>query len=150
MDPRDKLSRPKQAVADSGLSLLRRLPAYVYLSDLWRGRRVVEVGCGDGAGAAFLARGGAAHVLGLDRSPAQIDLARARQRAANLSFAVAELGALDLDDGAVDVVCVPVGAELARWPSFLEEARRVLGPDGCLLLSVPSADRPGGGSSGMS
>ena len=145
---RDKHSRPRQIVEESGPALLRRLPSYVYLSDLWLGRRVIEIGCGDGSGAAYLARSGAAQVLGLDRSPANIDLARARQRTANLGFAVADFGALNLEDDAVDVICVPAGAELARWANFLDEARRVLAPDGCIILSVPSSDR-GGATSGM-
>src|SRR5262249_51380026 len=120
-----------------------------YLSDLWRGRRVLEVGCGDGAAAAYLAKNGAAQVIGLDRSAQLVDLARARARSGNPSFAVADYAAIDLDDASVDVVCVPAGAELARWAAFLEEARRVLADDGCLVLSVPSADRAGA-VSGMS
>src|SRR5262249_22207987 len=147
MDPRDKHPRPRQTVSEAAPALLRRLPAYVYLSDLWEGRNVLEIGSGDGASAAYLARSGAAQVLGLDRVAQNVDLARARQRGTNLSFAaVADFAALDLDDRSVDVICVPSGGELARWPTFLDEARRVLAPDGCLILTVPSADRPGGGA----
>jgi len=148
MDPRDKHSRQRPAVAAAAQALLRRLPPYVYLTDLWHGRRVLEIGSGDGAGAAYLAKMGAAQVIGLDRSSREIDQTRARQRAPNLSFAVADFAALDLDDRSVDVIFVPNGAELARWPAFLDEARRVLVREGFLVLTVPSADRapsaPGG------
>src|SRR5262249_23593721 len=150
MDPRDKHSRPRHATGDGAVVALRRLPAYVYLADLFRGRHVLEVGCGDGAGAAHLARAGAASVIGLDRSVADVDLARARHRLVNLTFAVSDYAPLDLDDRAVDVICVPGGAELARWPTFLDEARRVLARDGRIVMTVPSADRAGAAPGGLS
>jgi len=145
---REKSSRPPFPAGRGGgdglRAALRRLPAYVYLEDILRGRHVLEVGCGDGHGAYHLARS-AASVIGLDRQATVIDAARARFRQTNLSFAVADFAAIDLGDEAVDVICVPHGEELARWPAFLDEARRVLARDGVLIVAGPSADRQGGG-----
>src|SRR5262249_54727545 len=148
---RDKHPRPRHAGGDTNAAAatLRRLPAYVYVSDLYRGRHVLEIGCGDGAGAAYLARAGAASVIGLDRSAADVDLARARHPLANLTFAAGDYAAIDLDDRAVDLIGVPDGAELARWPAFLDEARRVLARDGRIVMSVPNGDR-GGATQGLS
>src|SRR5438132_2492476 len=51
----------------------RRLARYQYLDDLIRGRRVLEIGGGDGRGAAFLRERGAAQVLGLDPDPGALE-----------------------------------------------------------------------------
>jgi SAM-dependent methyltransferase len=151
MEPRDKASsassitRRLAARAGGGDGLvptLRRLPAYIYLADLYRGKRVLEVGCQDGTSAAYLARGGAGQVMAVDRTAAIVELARSRHRLPNLSFAVAEYGALEIDDHSVDAVVVPSGVELVRWVGFLEEVRRVLAKTGTLVLSAGSADRP--------
>ena len=40
---------------------MRRLSRYLYLADLYQGKRVLEVECGHGHGAHFLANHGAAH-----------------------------------------------------------------------------------------
>src|SRR5438105_2997549 len=44
----------------------RRLARYLYLDDLIRSRKLLEIGCGDGRAAAFLAQRGAGQVLGID------------------------------------------------------------------------------------
>src|SRR5579885_753757 len=93
---------------DPGLpAALRRLPSYVYLMDLWRGKRVLEVGCGDGFAAHYLARSGAAQVVGVDRSARLIEAAKQRHRLGNLELRTADYGALELEDRSFEVVCVP-------------------------------------------
>ena len=128
-------------MASPEMSRYRRVPPYLYLPDLYRGRRVLEVGCGEGHGAHFLAARGASRVLGVDRSERVIKLAQEGHRLPNLEFRTADYGALELEDRSFDVVCVPGGGELVRWLGFLEEVRRVLARDGCLLVSAASADR---------
>ncbi len=120
----------------------RRLPPYVYLQDLLRAQRVLELGAGEGHSAHFLLQVGARAVTGVDRSVRAIEAARARYRVADLAFHTAEYNALELADGAFDVVCVPVAAELLRRHGALEEIRRVLAPGGTVIVSAPSADRP--------
>ncbi len=128
---------------------LRRLPTYLYLVDLLPGRRVLEVGCGVGDGAQFLADHGAGQVVGVDRSEASIADARARHRQINLEFRCEELGSIELDDGSFDCVFVPDGIDVLRRSSVLGELRRLLTPGGYLVLCGQSADRrgsPGGAS----
>ena len=74
----------------------RRLPLYSYLEPLWAGRKVLELGCGSGAGAEYLIAHGAARVVSLDSDQALVERARARYRRPNLEYrAVAHLADLD-------------------------------------------------------
>ncbi|HTE51469.1 MAG TPA: methyltransferase domain-containing protein [Kofleriaceae bacterium] len=128
---------------------LRRLPTYLYLVDLLHERRVLEIGCGVGYGAQFLANHGAARVVGVDRSLRSITDARARYSQTNLEFRCEEPGSIELDDGSFDCIFVPDGIEVLRRGSVLGELRRLLVPGGHLILCGPSADRrgsPGGAS----
>ncbi len=128
---------------------LRRLPHYLYLVDLLPGKRVLEVGCGTGFGAQFLANHGAGRVVGIDRSLRQVSEARARFRQSNLEFRCEETGAVELEDGSFDCIFVPDGVEVLRRRTVLAELRRLLVRQGHLVLCGVSADRrgaPGGAS----
>jgi SAM-dependent methyltransferase len=128
---------------------LRRLPHYLYLVDLLPGKRVLEVGCGTGYGAQFLANHGAGRVVGVDRSLRQVSDARARYRQTNLEFRCEEPGAVELEDGSFDCIFVPEGVEVLRRRTVLAELRRLLVRQGHLVLCGLSADRrgaPGGAS----
>ena len=120
----------------------RRQPPYLYVGDLIFGRRVLEIGSSDGAGAQYLLALGAASVLGVDRLAQHVGAARARHRLENLEFRIMDYGALELEDRSFDVVCVPGGGELLRWLGFLEEVRRVLTQNGHLIVTERSADHP--------
>lgn len=122
----------------------RRLPLYSYLEPLVSGRRILEVGCGIGLGADFLASRGAAQVLAVDTDPAVIERARARYQRASLEFlAAADPAALGGAEGAFDVVLVPEAEELLRRPAAIAEWKRLLAAQGRLCVAVASADRRG-------
>jgi hypothetical protein len=121
---------------------LGRLSQYLYVADLFAGKRVLEVGCGSGAGARFLANHGAARVVGIDADGASIERARAAHRLSNLDFRVEDPKAIELDDDTFDCICVPNGAELLRRDIVLLELRRLLVSGGYLLFGAPCADRP--------
>jgi ubiquinone/menaquinone biosynthesis C-methylase UbiE/predicted nucleic acid-binding Zn-ribbon protein len=123
--------------------LYRRLPTYLYLADLLRGRRVLEVGSADGAAAFQLARAGALQVIGVERQPGLVEHAQARHRAQNLSFLQGDWSAIDLPDRSIDVALVPAGEDAFRIAGFLEEMRRVVARSGHLVVLCASGDRPG-------
>ncbi|HEU5054921.1 MAG TPA: class I SAM-dependent methyltransferase, partial [Kofleriaceae bacterium] len=128
---------------------LRRLPHYLYLVDLLPGKRVLEVGCGTGYGAQFLANHGAGRVVGIDRSVRLVSEARARHRQSNLEFRCEEPGAVELEDASFDIIFVPDGVDVLRRRTVLAELRRLLVRQGHLVLCGLSADRrgaPGGAS----
>jgi ubiquinone/menaquinone biosynthesis C-methylase UbiE len=104
------------------------------------GDRVLDLGCGDGWMTAELADHGTAPV-GVEIAPAAID--RARRRHPELEFRLAEIGGeLPSEDNAFDVVwaseVIEHVADTARW---LSEVRRVLRPQGRLLLTTPNHSR---------
>jgi SAM-dependent methyltransferase/predicted nucleic acid-binding Zn-ribbon protein len=121
---------------------LRRLPQYQYVAELVSGKRVLEVQCGTGYGAQYLAGLGAARVVGTDKSAGAIGEARDQHRLTNLEFRIADPASLELEDASFDIVFVPDGAQLLRRAPVLDELRRVLARDGCLVFSATSADRP--------
>jgi SAM-dependent methyltransferase len=112
---------------------------YHFAAKLIAGRRVLDVACGAGYGSALLARQ-ARHVVGADISAESIEYARALYAAAsNLEFRQAECAALPFPDAAIDaVVSFETIEHIEEQAQFLDEVRRVLRPDGLLVLSSPN------------
>jgi SAM-dependent methyltransferase len=110
---------------------------YAFAGDLVRGRKVLDAACGEGYGSALLARS-AASVTGVDISEASIEHARGRYRAPHLEFRSADCLNLPFDDDSFEsIVSFETLEHLADHDSLLREFRRVLAPDGFLLLSSP-------------
>ncbi len=127
---------------------LRKLPHYLYVADLIVGKQVLEVGCGAGDGANFLVERGAARVVGIDEPGSGVEQAQARFSADNLSFQTLSLAKTELADDSFDCVLVPNGALATERPAVLHELRRVLAPNGHLIVIAPSADRESDADSG--
>jgi ubiquinone/menaquinone biosynthesis C-methylase UbiE len=104
-----------------------------------RGRRVLDVACGEGYGSALLARN-AARVTGVDLSPQAIAHARgAYGSLANLEFVESSCTRMPFPDGAFDlVVSFETLEHIDGQEAFLDEVARVLAPDGLLLMSCPN------------
>lgn len=116
---------------------------YQVAAPLAQGRSVLDVGCGDGYGAAHLAQV-ASDVVAVDVDPAVVDRASARYAAPGLTFSQAPATSLPFSDGRFDVVvALEVIEHLDRsaQPLFLAECARVMKPDGVLLLSTPDRTR---------
>jgi hypothetical protein len=100
------------------------------------GRRVVDIGCGAGALADWLARQGG-EVLGVDAQPAALR----RARAGGLRVVAASAEALPLPSAAVDVAIIFNSLHHFSDPvAALGEARRVLAPEGALYVAEPLAE----------
>jgi len=100
------------------------------------GKRVVEVSCGRGGGAAHVASTyQPASYTGIDISENNLRLAGERfGDVPNLRFQQGNAEALPLADGSCDVVLNVEASHLYDNPGkFFEEARRVLAPDGVFL-----------------
>ena len=104
------------------------------------GKNVLDVACGEGYGTALLGTV-ARTVVGVDSSPEAIAHAGKHYGSKTVAFELAEATALPLDDSSVDtVVCFETLEHLTDHDGLLSELRRVLRPDGVVLLSTPDRD----------
>lgn len=115
-------------------------------ANLVGGGRVCDVGCGPGHVAHYLAERGC-DVFGIDLSPRMVELAT--ELNPEIEFQVGDLRALPLADASLAGVVAfysLIHLRPDQLASALNELRRVLLPDGRLLLAVHEGDetqRPG-------
>src|SRR4029079_13791541 len=112
---------------------------YHFAAPLVAGLDVLDVACGEGYGSALLAAR-ARSVIGADIAQGAIDHARSRYAAIpNLEFRQADCAVLPFPDASFDaVVSFETIEHIATQAPFLDEIRRVLRPDGFLILSCPN------------
>jgi SAM-dependent methyltransferase len=118
--------------------LNEHLCRYHFARPLVEGRYALDVGCGTGYGAAVLARS-ARRVLALDLSAESVAFAKENYPAPNVDFLVSDCRQIPLRAETVDAaVCFEVIEHLTEQKALLEEIRRVLRPDGLLVISTPN------------
>lgn len=136
------MSHPERIVPDEtepGIVALH-LKRYEFARPHCVGKHVLDAGCGVGYGSAFLGQS-ARSVVGIDVSEEAIDYALARYGGGNVEFVVGDLQQLERGDAEFDaVVAFEVIEHLPHPDRFVAEARRVLKPDGVLVVSTPRAE----------
>ncbi len=106
------------------------------------GKRVLDIASGEGYGSAILART-ASHVCGVDISHEAVAHAQNNYRSShnNLEFKQGSADAIPYPDNAFDVVISFETLEhLATQEEMLAEIKRVLTPDGFLIMSTPDKE----------
>ena len=114
---------------------------YHFAAPLVAGLDVLDVACGEGYGSALLAAR-AKKVTGGDIAESAVQHARARYAGTpNLEFRQADCAALPFADCSFDaVVSFETIEHITAQEAFLAEIRRVLRPDGLLILSCPNKE----------
>jgi SAM-dependent methyltransferase len=115
---------------------------YLWSAQLARGLDVLDAGCGTGYGTHLLAASRARRAVGIDISEEAIEQARAGTSAAETcEFVLGDLHALPFEQGEFDlVVCFEAIEHVTDQAHVIGELRRVLRPEGVLVLSSPNRD----------
>ncbi len=109
------------------------------------GKIVLDIACGSGYGTKLMSAQ-AKRIYGVDVSDAAVSYARTHFNAPNITYKTGDGKKIPLDDNSVDVVVSYETLEhVDGYKDFLKEIKRVLKPEGVLLLSTPnSAEYPKG------
>jgi 2-polyprenyl-3-methyl-5-hydroxy-6-metoxy-1,4-benzoquinol methylase len=114
---------------------------YCYASPFVTGKTVLDIASGEGYGSAYLARR-AAHVYGVDVSEEAVQHARQTYVRDNLSFLQGSAGDIPIPgQHCIDTLISFETIEhldAATQERFAREAKRLLKPDGGLLISTPN------------
>ena len=102
-----------------------------------KGLRILEVSCGHGGGASYIARYFHPESMhGIDRNASAVALCQKRHAVSNLSFSIGNALALDFPNESFDaVVNVEASHCYPDMPRFLTEVARVLRPGGHFLYA---------------
>ena len=123
---------------EQGRIRLEHYHRYAVVQDLVRGKKVLDVACGEGYGSTFMADV-AGSVVGVDISHEAVQYASTTYKKSNLTFRQGSATNLDFIDASFDVVVSFETIEhLLEQDQMLAEIRRVLRPDGLLVISSPN------------
>lgn len=127
-----------EATADGELAI-EHYQRYQAVVELVKKQTVLDAASGEGYGSELLARH-ARLVCGLEIDPQAVTLAQAKYQRPNLHYTQGSVAALPFPDSTFDRVVSfetieHIGADLQV--AFLDEIKRVLKPDGLLVISTP-------------
>jgi SAM-dependent methyltransferase len=101
-----------------------------------KGRRVLDIACGEGYGSAALMAAGAASVIGIDINFATVVHAHDKY---GLKACVGDAAAIPLGDQSLDLIVSFETLEHVPNPGkFISECHRLLAPGGSLIISTPN------------
>ncbi len=116
------------------------LSRYLAVSKIVEGKNVLDVASGAGYGSQMLAKE-ANSVEGLDYSKDAVVYARKNFPAKNLTYSIGDALNMPYDDNVFDVVVSLETIEHLPDPDkFISEVKRVLKPNGLLIVSTPNDD----------
>src|SRR5262245_37500562 len=118
---------------------LEHLQRYALCREVVRGKRVLDIACGEGYGSAMLAAT-AGHVVGIDIDQAAAKHARQTYgHLANVQFASGSCDQIPLANATVEIVVSFETIEHHdRQTEMIREIKRVLTSEGTLLISSPN------------
>jgi cyclopropane-fatty-acyl-phospholipid synthase len=139
------LEHPHQSLEDAQLAKSRHIAAKLLLDE---GHRVLDIGCGWGGLALYLAHSCSARVTGITLSQEQLDIARARAKTEGLSedtdFRLQDYRAVSGQFDRIVSVGMFEHVGVGYYGSFFRRSAELLADDGVMLLhSIGRMDGPG-------
>jgi SAM-dependent methyltransferase len=111
---------------------------YKFARQFVRGRRVLDIACGEGYGSAALLAAGATSIVGIDISPEAVRHAREKY---GIDARVGDAMAIDLPDASFDAIVSFETIEHVSQPGeFVKECQRILKDNGKLVVSTPNIE----------
>lgn len=112
---------------------------YLWVSELMRGHKVLDAGCGHGYGSRYLLDSGASYVLGLDSDPDAIQFAIESYKLPNCESKLCDITKLDIAPASFDaVVSFEVIEHLVDVDGYLRGISQALKRGGLYVLSTPN------------
>ncbi|MNB79809.1 putative S-adenosylmethionine-dependent methyltransferase [compost metagenome] len=128
---------------------IEHIQRYRMLKELVSGKKVLDAACGEGYGSYILSLS-ASQVMGIDIDEEAIRCASDKYQRTNVSFITSGINKLPFNDSSFDVVVSFETLEHVSYEvqiHFMNEIKRVLTPDGVLIISTPNklvySDIPG-------
>ena len=112
------------------------LHRYAYATRFVAGKRVLDLGSGEGYGASILART-ASSVIGFDVDLETVSHAQRKYSRPNLDFVAASAVQLPSVDPVDVVVCFETLEHIDDQEGLVREAKRILTAEGMLIISTP-------------
>lgn len=117
--------------------MTEHLHRYAMALEMSEGKNVLDIACGEGYGANLLASRSSA-VTAVDADPLTISRAKEKYKPPNIQFITGSILDIPVPDHSVDLVtCFETLEHLEEHEKMMQEVKRVLKPDGILLISTP-------------
>lgn len=118
-------------------TMIEHLHRYAIALEFTQGKTVLDIACGEGYGSNLLAKV-SKDVTAVDIDETTIVAANGKYKAGNLHFITGRVEEIPLGDKQFDVVvCFETLEHTSQHVRMMEEIKRVLKPDGILILSTP-------------
>jgi GT2 family glycosyltransferase/SAM-dependent methyltransferase len=133
-----KFTGERYLPSEEGKLRLEHYHRYALVMDLVKAKDVLDVASGEGYGS-FLMSSSAKTVTGVDISLEAVKHASAKYQSGNIKFLQGSATELNFPDSSFDVVISFETLEhLSQQTEMISELRRVLKPEGCLVISSPN------------
>ena len=115
------------------------LQRYYFAAEFASGKRILDLGCGEGYGANILSQS-AAEVIGIDINSEAVNWANRKYARSNLRFVCGSASSVPIEGREVFdvVVCFEMLEHVLEQESLIAEAKRLLKPSGLLIISTPN------------
>ena len=115
------------------------LARYEFAAQYVKGKTVIDCACGDGTGSEIFLKAGAEHLLAFDLSDAAVEKAKARCASMKAEAQACSGENLPIPQQFSDVyICLETIEHIEQDQKILQEAVRVLKPEGIFICSTPN------------